>query len=814
MFQQNFLKLHCCLSLLIVFSSTLFSQNTLPKKQIHAIKTIEQINLDGKLQEPIWSKAQIATEFVQFFPNPGAAAQRKTLVKMVFDDEALYIAAQLFDEMDQVDMDLSERDDIRISDWFAMSIDTYKDGRNGFEFRISAAGVQSDFITNAYFDDWDAVWESRVYHGNDHWSLEMKIPFSELRFTNETIKEWQINFVRKTQRDQELVYWNPVDPLENGVLRQGGILHIESPLQTPLNLSTTSYAAGTTEKYEDNSLRTTQLASIDLKYGINTAFTFDTKLLPDIGYSLIGTYIAPHLLHHEVNYTQHRQFSTEAGAIFSRANLFSEVRASVSPFYRHNNLPVLAPGDVIKTWARSTPLTINASKFSGRTKRGTGIGMYNAVSAPNAYEVENIQGELRSIQVQPVTNYNVVVIDQNLPNNSYIAFTNTNVMRNGNTYDSNVTGLEYDIRDRKVRYSLRGQAALSQQFYGDSTNLGHKLNLSFSKISGNWRFNAGYQANSPDYNQSDLSYYTYNNLKSYSASVTRHVFQARKRIINATYSLNARYVADYLSNNFEELLVENRVNITNKKLTNFRIYQAFRPKKNPAPLDVVNIERYFFVQARYSINASLQSNQAKRFSLGSKVSFSNYSRSNGIRTNLSITPQIRISDRLNASYNLMFLYNNNSFDFDFRQGDDFFFDRTKSFSSNQSISVNYSFNKDMTLSLRGTFLGPDQESYSSEILLPDGTLVIFNPLVLKDQNRNARMVAAMNFRWRFAPGSDFYINWGQQHYDISTDYDFQNGVSSVGNFLEDIDNRFILTMKVAYFINAKSVKKLMPHRSI
>lgn len=812
MFQKNFLKLHCCLSLLIVFSSTLFSQNLLPKKHIHAIKTIEQIYIDGKLHESVWSSAQSATDFVQFFPHPGEASERQTKVHILYDDEALYIGAQLFDEMEKVDKDLSERDDIRISDWFGISFDTYQDGRNGFEFRLSAAGVQADFLINTYFDDWDAVWESAVYHGNDQWTLEMKIPFSELRFINDADKEWQVNFSRKTQRDQELAYWNPVDPLENGVLRQGGILRINALVDTPLNLSATSYAAGTTEKYENFPLRTTQMTSIDLKYGINTAFTFDTKLLPDIGYSLFGTQTTDFRFSNEINYAQNRQFNTEGGRMFSRANLFSEGRPLYYPSYSFDIFPLLSPGETIINKPRTIPQTINASKFSGRTKRGTGIGVYNAITAPTFFETVTVQRESKKIEAHPLTNYNVVVLDQNLPNNSFISLTNTSVMRNGAAYDANVIGLQYVIRDRKARFSFGGEAAISQQLYGYSTRLGHKLNLSLSKIRGNWRFGLAFQDRSPDYDQSDLSFSSINTFRYYSGSASYNRFQPRRKIINASYSLSGRYSADYFSNNYQELLIENRISITNKKLTNFRIYQAFRPMKSQLPLEVDNINRYFFVQARYAMNASIQLNQARRFSLGSNVSFNNYSRSNAIRLSWSIAPQIRISDRLNASYDLDLIYSNNSFDLDFRQGDDFFFDRTKSYNANQSLSINYSFNKNMTLSIRGYFLGPDQRSYSTEVLLPDGTLAIFRPVVLKDFDKSARMFADLNLRWRFAPGSDFYISWRQQHNDISTQFVAQNGATSFLDLLDDIDNRFVLSMRVAYYINAKTAKSLNRRR--
>ena len=113
-----------------------------------------------------------------------------------------------------------------------------------------------------------------------------------------------------------------------------------------------------------------------------------------------------------------------------------------------------------------------------------------------------------------MTNYNVLVFDQNLKNNSSVTLINTNVMREGSTYDANTTGALFNLRNKANSYELLGGAVLSQQYFSgkelssgsDSTGLGYSYNLEFGKTSGQFQYGVEYELQSRHYNTNDLGF--------------------------------------------------------------------------------------------------------------------------------------------------------------------------------------------------------------------------------------------------------------------------------------------------------------------
>ena len=133
--------------------------------------------------------------------------------------------------------------------------------------------------------------------------------------------------------------------------------------------------------------------------------------------------------------------------------------------------------------------------------------MFNAVSAKEYATVEDIEtGEQRSIQTSPLTNYNVTVFDQNLKNNSYVTLINTNVLRFGEDYDANVTGVVFELQNKANSYSIRGNTALSQKYFLDETDLGHRASVGIRKTSGQFQGGIHYNEESDTYDPNDLGF--------------------------------------------------------------------------------------------------------------------------------------------------------------------------------------------------------------------------------------------------------------------------------------------------------------------
>ncbi|HEX5576693.1 MAG TPA: carbohydrate binding family 9 domain-containing protein, partial [Gemmatimonadales bacterium] len=171
---------------------------------VHAVRASGTIALDGVLSENAWTTAQPVTDFTQREPVEGASATERTEVRILYDDDALYVGARLFDSRpDSVRAQLARRDRIASSDRFVIFLDCYHDRRTGFFFGINAAGTLYD--GTLYNDDWDSdtwdgVWDGKASRDSLGWSAELRIPYSQLRFQRHKTHRWGINFKREIAR--------------------------------------------------------------------------------------------------------------------------------------------------------------------------------------------------------------------------------------------------------------------------------------------------------------------------------------------------------------------------------------------------------------------------------------------------------------------------------------------------------------------------------------------------------------------------------------------------------------------------------------
>ena len=163
------------------------------KKQLNAIRIDGHIKIDGVLDEVEWVNAPMANNFVQYEQYNGQVPSQQTEVKVLFDDDALYIGANLFDTNPElIYKELGKRDnsDNLKSDAFSVHISTYNDGLNYLQFIVSASGVQTDIKLTADEEErsWNAVWTSDVRINDKGWCVEMRILYSVLRFSNNRMK--------------------------------------------------------------------------------------------------------------------------------------------------------------------------------------------------------------------------------------------------------------------------------------------------------------------------------------------------------------------------------------------------------------------------------------------------------------------------------------------------------------------------------------------------------------------------------------------------------------------------------------------------
>lgn len=544
------IKLYICLPFLLIFCN-LYSQ----PKTVQAVKISNAPKIDGSLNDAAWENIIPLTNFIQNYPSAGKPASQQTKVKIMYDDDAIYIGAYLYDDPSLIRKQITARDEEsqKDVDYFSVFFDTYSDRQNGFQFVVTSANVQSDarLSPNAgsgfgsYGDkSWDAVWESKVQIQNDGWTIEMKIPYISLRFAKKELQNWGIQFQRQIRRTNENCFWNPVDPNVNGFVNQFGDFIGLKNLQPPLRLSFAPYVStGYRSSPEVNGYSNKWLRSggMDVKYGINESFTLDATLIPDFG-QVISDNVINNLSPFEIQFQENRQFFTEGTEIFNKAGLFYSRRIGAIPS-KYNSVKnfVAANTDWEINKNPSAVQLYNATKFSGRTKGKLGIGIFNAITAPMHAKLQNsVLAKDSTIETEPLANYNIIVLDQALKGRSYLTFTNTNVIRSGSARDANVSAFDFSLYDKRNMFNVKGTARYSKIF-GTNPYDGFNTTLRIGKVSGNWQYYLQGNIESENYDPRDLAFLQAPNEVVTTSSLSFNQFTPTKNFLSYNYRLTTKY---------------------------------------------------------------------------------------------------------------------------------------------------------------------------------------------------------------------------------------------------------------------------------
>jgi hypothetical protein len=515
----------------VLFVSPSFGNTLADKREMEAHRVKQAPRIDGRLDEECWTNSLQKTYFYQYQPDNGKPSAYATAVSFVYDDKAIYVAAKLYDpHPEKINKELGVRDDeSRNTDLFGITIDTYNNGQNAFRFIVTSAGVQADaFLSNNGYDyQWDGVWKSVVTMDEEGWNVEIEIPYYNLRFPKQEVQQWSINFHRRIQRLQELSYWNHVDNSVRGVINQSGVLKGVEAIDPPFRLNFSPYLTSVYTSDQLKNRNSSQItAGMDLKYGINESFTLDMSLIPDFS-QVQSDNVVLNLSAFEVRFSENRPFFTEGTELFNRGGLFYSRRVGET----RGRLPTgtLLENEEIVSVPGATPL-MNATKISGRTKKGTGIGFFNAITNRSFAKIKNTESNTyREVEVDPLTNFNVLVVDQNLPYNSNVALINTNVTRAGDARDANVTALDFHFYDKQNRYRLGGFGGLSQRMSHveglRQNQLGHRLYVHANKVSGNLQWGVGKKVETHTYNINDMGYMSRANDIHHYANVRYLVFK-------------------------------------------------------------------------------------------------------------------------------------------------------------------------------------------------------------------------------------------------------------------------------------------------
>ena len=528
---------------------------------LRAVHSQEEIRLDGRLDEAAWQAAPVADGFLQRDPEQGQPASEPTELRLLFDDHALYVGVRLRDRAPAlISRQLSRRDTVPEADSFALYLDPQHDHRNGVVLEVSAAGVQRDAaLYDDNFEDvtWDAVWESAVSRDESGWTLELRLPFSQLRFPSVVGHSWGVNARRVVHRKNESSWLELVPKNESGLVSRMAHLEGIAEIHPGRHLELLPYAsaqaeyiepAGSGDPWNDGSSYSGG-AGLDLEYGLGTGMTLVGAFNPDFGQVEVDPAVV-NLTAFETFFEEKRPFFTEGSQVFLR---FGRSGASdyTTYFYpepllfysrRIGRAPQgLAAGPFVDAPASTTIL--GAAKLVGRS-HGWNLGVLEALTGREHARIAD-GSERRELEIEPLTNYFVLRGQRDLGSRAAIGFIGTATQR-----DLGAVNLEAQLpqqaylggfdghvfldgrRDWVVSGGLSGSTVsgsetavlrlqrASQRYYQRpdaphvavdpaATSLsGWSGRLGLNKNSGNVTFNAGLWGISPGFEPNDLGFAT------------------------------------------------------------------------------------------------------------------------------------------------------------------------------------------------------------------------------------------------------------------------------------------------------------------
>jgi hypothetical protein len=377
------------------------------------------MEIDGRLDEPEWSTDAPITKFTQTKPAEGMPVSQPTEVIVLYDDTYLYIGARLHDAH-PVSTRLGRRDGyIRSSDWFSVSLDTYRDFRTAFEFTVNPSGVRLDAMLSGESrnQSWNGVWEAATEVTAGGWVAEIRIPFSQLRFRPAGVHEWGLQFGRTIARLREEAVFSFTPRSERGGMAAFGTLVGMRDLRPGGRLELVPYAVARGARVQvppadqvdfpdpfRDEAELSARAGVDLKYRMTSNLTLDATVNPDFG-QVEADPAEVNLSAFESRFDERRPFFVEGSDIFSfggggwgGVNLFYSRRIGRGP-------QVAEIDDAVYEDVPDASAILGAAKLSGRTAGGWSLGVMQAVTRKESARYIDSSGATNSAVVEPLANH-------------------------------------------------------------------------------------------------------------------------------------------------------------------------------------------------------------------------------------------------------------------------------------------------------------------------------------------------------------------------------------------------------------------------
>jgi len=779
--------------------------------QVKKISLAPKIN--GMADDSIWSSIHPITDFRQYQPQYDAPPSFRTEVKIAYDDYAVYVLAHMYDpNPDSILRQLGLRDEENLNaDMFSIEFDTYNNQLDAYSFRVTASGVQLDARESD--ETYDAVWESKTRITSDGWIAEIKIPYSAIRFARTNPQVWGLEISRSIRRYRESDQWSLELQEAKNDLPYWGILEGIENIEPPIRLSATPYVLLQAEHFPTdtpgNDISTSFGGGMDLKYGLNEGFTLDMSLLPDFSQVQSDNKVK-NLTAFETVYEEQRPFFKEAVDLFMKGDIFYSRRIGKTPALFYNVEDNLIEGENILKNPVQQQL-VNATKISGRNKKGLAIGLLNAITN-NTYAIaKNDHGEKRKILTDPLTNYNLLVIDQALKNNSNFYITNTNVLRNNNSRDANVTAAGITLNDKSNTYRFSLTGGMSQVFIpgltaeDKSTNkTGYKYGINILKTNGKFQWSVARATMDKKFDANDMGLTKFNNYNNNTASVSYNLYEPFWVLRNMTNTVQLVNQNNYTTHKPETARIKYSTRITSLKYISFwaeagyffaETYDYYEPRTTGA----------YYKKPKGSWGfIGFSTDYRKKLALDCQATTYMLTRDDSKGYSWEFSPIVRLNNHFTFKFSIEFEKELNNFGFAGRQGNAIIFGKRDINTYENSISGKYLFNNNISLSLSARHYSAQGNYANFYSLQTNGYL---QPNSSYTQNHNFTYNAFnvdMVFTWIFAPGSSLNIVWKNEIANESAQFK--------GNYYHSFDDTFRepqlnnISLKILYFIDYQKFK--------
>ncbi|MFL2637207.1 MAG: DUF5916 domain-containing protein [Flavobacteriaceae bacterium] len=807
------------LFLTLIACSLNFSQE---RKEIEAKRFKSPPIIDGILDDLQWNNLSPAKNFERWQPNNGSSEKKgyENFVYMGYDDDNIYFAGK-FNNPNPIPVEFSQRDNIWEvnAETFFLSINPYDDNINYQGFQVTSAGTLGDTYTSEDItpEDWDfdTVFEAKVKINNDNWSMEMKIPYSALRFPSKKVQDWAINFGRKIVETGEVYTWNFVDQANKKYPESMGITKGIKDISPPLRLFFYPYGQTSVDFSKGNSPMNAYSAGMDVKYGINNSFTLDATLIPDFGQVTFDDKEL-NLSPFEQEFDENRAFFTEGASLFKKADGLGFRRGSFFYSRRIGDEISFNKDEYIKENESlinydAKPELLNSIKITGTTNSKLSIGFINSITNKAYARFKNSNEEIRKQLIAPLTNYNVLLLSKQVLNDySTISIANTNVNRGKDFDNANNTALIFDLFDSNRKYNFKA-AVYQSNSKSFSKTKGFRGGIDINEITGNFRFGLGWTGVDAHYYQNDLGYYNNRNDQRLFSRIRYQTFESTKNFekISAYLALSTR------SRFYPKLLKSNGGRIgfdfTTKKLEEFEFdidytseYKNFdEPRKE-------NV--YIIDPEEYEFSFAYMSDKRKKFTYGFDIQRSFAvnedfdENKKGIKYGFGFL--YRLNNKLNLQYEIGNSKNNDNVGYVFSEEDEIFFGKRDVKSIENDVSINYNFDSYKSINIKfRQFWSTAKYNDSFYSLNDNGKRNISNKDIEDyDPNTNFNLWNFdLGFNWEYAPGSKLTLLYRNNIFN----QDNLSGISYYTSTKELFENpiNHQLSIRINYFIDYNLLKR-------